>query len=257
MVANIMPADTDSERILHHLLMRIDATPAIHVPFTHIYLDSVFPPDVYQKLLCNLPDPNTYRRACERHYGRADGGFVRSMFHLMSARVTELPVAQCDFWKRIATSLMAPQLKTALFKKLARDLAFRYGISEKEASGLAGYARPTLYRETDGYEIAPHPDTRRKVVTMQIYLPADNSQLALGTALYRRRILALPIGSWHHRFAKVKQFPFAPNSGYAFVVNNALRKKSWHGREELPPGSGVRNTLLNTFYDTPKAVFAA
>jgi hypothetical protein len=130
-------------------------------------------------------------------------------------------------------------------------------VPESEVSELAGFSRPTLYRETEGFEIAPHPDTRKKVVTMQLYLPADHSQLGLGTALYRHKLLALPFGNWRRRFVKVKQFAFQPNSGYAFVVNNTLTKKSWHGREELPAGAGVRNTLLSTFYESYQEEFDA
>jgi len=128
-------------------------------------------------------------------------------------------------------------------------LAYRYGVPAAGVPDLVGHSRPTLYRETDGFEIPPHPDTRRKVVTMHLYLPADESQLGLGTALYRRKVLAPPAGPWRWRFERVKQFPFKPNSAYAFAVNNTVRKKSWHGRERLPAGSGVRNTLLNTFYE--------
>ena len=152
-------------------------------------------------------------------------------------------------------SLTDPALKRAMYAKLARDLAFRYGVPESKVPELAGYTRPTLYRETEGFEIPPHPDTRKKVVTMHLYFPADLSQLDLGTTLYRRKLLAPPFGDWRRRFEKVKQFSFQPNSGYAFVVNNTLTKKSWHGREELPPGAGVRNTLLNTFYETPRDGF--
>lgn len=112
-----------------------------------------------------------------------------------------------------------------------------------------------LYRETAGYEIAPHTDTRKKVVTMHLYLPADCSQLGLGTALYRRKLLALPFGPWRHRFAECKRFAFRPNSGYAFVVNNTLTRKSWHGREKLPADAGVRNSLNTTFYQPPSADF--
>ena len=45
------------------------------------------------------------------------------------------------------------------------------------------------------------------------------------------------------------------NISHAFVVNNTLTRKSWHGREELPAGAGVRNTLLNTFYESAREGF--
>ncbi len=84
---------------------------------------------------------------------------------------------------------------------------------------------------------------------MQIYLPRDRSQLDLGTGLYKRRFKSLKgLFSWHGRFEKVKQFMFQPNSGYAFAVSNSWNKKSWHGRESLPDGSGTRNTLLCIFF---------
>ena len=67
-------------------------------------------------------------------------------------------------------------------------------------------------------------------------------------ALYRRRLLAWPGGDWRRQFVQAKQFEFRPNSAYAFVVNNTMRKKSWHGRESLPEGCGVRNTLLNIYF---------
>lgn len=91
---------------------------------------------------------------------------------------------------------------------------------------------------------------------MHLYLPAAETQLGLGTALDRRNVLAPPAGPWRFRFAKVKQFPFKPNSAYAFVVNNTVMKKSWHGREKLPPGAGVRNTILSTFYEDQQPGFS-
>ena len=84
---------------------------------------------------------------------------------------------------------------------------------------------------------------------MQLYLPADRSQLELGTAVYKRRLTSLRgLYAWQGHFEKVKQFLFQPNSGYAFAVSNSLGKKSWHGRESLPAGSGARNSILNIFF---------
>jgi hypothetical protein len=242
-----------SETVLHHLVARINATPAIFEPFAHIYLEDVFPADIYDRVLHSLPPEEMYARAAERHYG--NGQHVRSMFALSNADLPRLPEEQRDLWRAIAAALTAPSLKQAMFAKLAKDLVIRYGVTEGSAFLLPGYSRPTLYRETQGFEIPPHPDTRKKVVTMHLYLPEDRSQLDLGTALYRRRLLAWPFGSWQGKFEKVKQFNFQPNSGYAFVVNNKISRKSWHGREKLPPDAGVRNTLLNTFYETPRESF--
>jgi hypothetical protein len=241
--------------ILDHLRNRIERTDAEFRPFAHIFLNQVFPSDVYEQMLYHLPDPSLYWSANEKHYGRGDGGVVRSLFELTTDRIAELHWESREFWREVTGALTAPELKGIMFAKLAPDLAFRYSVQECNVTNLAGFTRPTLYRETDGYEIPPHPDTRRKVVTMQLYLPVDDTQLELGTALYRRKLSAWPFGNWRSRFTKVKQFEFRPNSGYAFVVNNTLTRKSWHGREQLPPSCGVRNTLLNTFYETPRAGF--
>jgi hypothetical protein len=236
-------------RVLEHLLRRIDSTPAVDEPFSHIYLEEVIPPHLYLQLLHQLPAPSLYIGSAERYRGQSDVGFVRLMLPLTQTELPHLPTEQEQLWRGVAAALTAPELKCAMFRKLAKDLAFRYGVGEAAVGRLAAFSRPTLYRETEGFEIPPHPDTRKKVVTMHLYLPADRSQLDLGTALYRRKLLAWPFGGWQHRFDKVKQFAFQPNSAYAFVVNNTLTRKSWHGREKLPPGAGVRNTLLNTFYE--------
>ena len=239
--------------VISHLVERIEATPAINEPFAHIYLENVFPADIYARLLKSLPAPEKYDHAADRHYG--NGQHVRSMFALSKAALNRLSAEERGLWTAVAAALTDDEIKRALFRKLACDLTFRYGIAESQVTELAGFSRPTLYRETEGFEIPPHPDTRKKVVTMQIYLPEEHNQLDLGTALYRRRLLAWPFGSWHRKFEKVKQFPFQPNSAYAFVVNNKISRKSWHGREQLPSGAGVRNTLLNTFYESPREDF--
>lgn len=243
-----MSASQIKEQVLRHLVARVEATPALDEPFSHAFFEDVLPEDIYAQVLRHLPSDDKYIRAAERH-SDGDGGYVRSLFNITTDRIGDFPVAAQELWRGVAAALTSDELKRAVYAKLHKDLAYRYGVPSGKVSALAGFTRPVLYRETEGFEIAPHPDTRKKVVTMAFYLPADRSQVELGTALYRHKYLALPVGSWRKRFLKIKQFPFLPNSAYAFVVNNTLTKKSWHGREELPPGAGVRNTLLNTFYE--------
>jgi hypothetical protein len=235
-------------RVVEHLLQRIGAARPETAPFAHTYFEELFPRDIYGEMLASLPGPEEYVSAAERHYGDAAGRSVRWMYALSRGGLERLPDAAQSLWRGVAAALTHPAVRRAVFAKLAPDLAFRFRIPESDVPDIAAHSRPTLYREVDGFEIPPHPDTRKKIVTMHLYFPADLSQIGLGTALYKRRPLALPIGDWRRRFEKVKQFEFRPNSGYAFVVNNTLTKRSWHGREKLHEGAGVRNTLLNTFY---------
>lgn len=227
-------------RVLAHLLARVRAAPVWNEPFTHTYLEDVFPADVYAALLAHLPPAERYARGANEPNGRHE---VRSFYHLTTAGVRRLPDGARDLWRGVASALTDDALKRELYAGLAPDLSYRFGVPEAEVPDLSGHPRPTLYREVSGYELPPHPDTLKKVVTMHLYLPADASQLDLGTALYVRT----PAG-----FTKVKQFPFRPNSGYAFAVSDRGARQSWHGRERLPADAGVRHTLLNTFYADPR-----
>src|SRR5690606_24865146 len=102
------------------------------------------------------------------------------------------------------------------------------------------------------YYIAPHPDTRKKIVTMQFALPSDRSQAELGTTFYERSMdprdwLKMPRG-----FRRAKQMPFIPNCCYGFSVINTIGLKSWHGREVMQSEQGTRNSLLHVYYADPE-----
>ena len=116
------------------------------------------------------------------------------------------------------------------------------------------FPRPVVYSDLDGYAIKPHPDTRRKVLTMQIYLPADDSQRELGTTIYK--ISPMGVFAWKsYGLVKDKTLPFLPNTGYAFVVIHpaySLLRSSWHGREAISvPVEKPRLSILNTYYREP------
>ncbi len=235
--------------VLDHLLQRLRRTPAHDEPFSHFYLENVFPDDIYEQMMELMPAPAEYEPLSVDNYHNAKGQSTRDVMSLDEKHLGKLPAEKREFWEAIAGVLQSPELKKLVFQKLSTDLSARFGVSRAETTKITTFSKPSLFRDLDGYEIAPHPDGRAKIVTMQFYLPRDRSQLDLGTALYKWRLKSLKgLYSWHGRFQKVKQFVFQPNSGYAFAVSNSLRKKSWHGRESLPEGSGERNTLLNIYF---------
>ncbi len=116
------------------------------------------------------------------------------------------------------------------------------------------YPQPVLYADFDGYAIKPHPDTRRKVLTVLIYMPEDESQRELGTSVYK--ISPMGVFAWKtYGLVKEKTAAFLPNTGFAFVVihpAHSLLHTSWHGRETISlDNAKPRMTLLNTWYAKP------
>ena len=246
-MAGVVQADL-SAVIKNHFLRTVNRTPAHQQPFSHIYFENVFPPDIYASILECMPDPALYTPLSDYKHKRADGASMRDVLALDDPGLANLPLEQRELWQALATALRSIELKMAIFRKLAPDLAYRFGVACDAVEKIVAFPKPSLYRDLDGYEIPPHPDGRAKIVTMQFYLPRDRSQIELGTALYKRHFNSVRgLYSWHGRFRKVKQFPFLPNTGYAFAVSNSLGKKSWHGRETVPSGIGVRNSII-TFY---------
>ncbi|MCA9072941.1 MAG: hypothetical protein KDA84_28655, partial [Planctomycetaceae bacterium] len=236
-------------RVLEHLLTRIQAATVWDAPFTHMSLQDIFPADVYSELLTHLPPAERYRTGPRTSNGRHN---VRTFYNLTTDGISGFPICCRTLWRGVSAALTDPELKRCLYAKLAPDLSHRYVIEETKVADLAGYSRPTLYRETEGYEMPAHTDSLKKVVTMHLYLPADLDQVHLGTAIYQRTTGGLSKSRWRESFSIVRQMAFRPNSGYAFVVNNSIARQSWHGCELLPTGAGVRNTLLNTFYSEPR-----
>jgi hypothetical protein len=220
-------------------------------PFPHVLVEGLFPDDIYREMLAMLPDPSHYTPVSyERHAKR--GVSNRDKFALSEDYISQLGRRQRALWSAIRDALGAPEFKAAVFNRLSLGLSYRFGSRDADAALTPGYALPELLRETRGYRIKPHPDTRRKVVTMQIALPEDNRQANLGTQFYGRSWSPLSLLREPRGFEVVKQSPFLPNTAYAFVVLNTLRHRSWHGRTTLRGESQVRNSILNIWYAKPE-----
>lgn len=240
--------ETIAETVLDHLVKEIEATQLCTTPYSHFYLEQAFPESVFQQMLALLPAPAAFGADNPRKHTREDGMVTRNIISVSPPALAQLPEEQKNFWNEIGTALTSPRLKSAVFAKLAKDLSHRFGIKPEELDTIPAYPKPALVKDLGGYEIAPHKDTRSKIVTMQFYLPPDFAKVDLGTAVYRQNWLRPSIIlSPRNRFEKVKQFRFAPNSGYAFAVGG----KSWHGRETVPMASGERNSLMLIYYAEP------
>ncbi len=237
-----------SAAVLEHLCNVIEAVEVCSWPYAHFYLEKVFPDAVFQKVLELLPDASAYGADNPRIHTRDDGLVTRNILSLSAPALAGLPEVQRSFWGEIADALTAPRLREVVFAKLSQDLRRRFRVPAERLASVPAYPKPALVKDLGGYEIAPHRDTRSKIVTMQFYLPADLSKVDLGTTVYRQRLFRLKnLVSLRNRFETIKQFSFAPNSGYGFAVG----PRSWHGRETVPMVSGERNSLMLIYYAKP------
>lgn len=237
-----------SENMLSHMLDSVGASQTEITPFPHSLISNFFPPNVYDDLLAFLPADNQFESFSYGKHHSQNGASNRLRFRMQNDWLDRLTSAQRSFWYAVRAALSSQRLKRAVYEKMRVGLAFRFRIDESEVNNVGGYALPELFRELSSYRIKPHPDTRRKVVTMQISLPRDSSQRQLGTEFYRRSLNPHCLMREPRGFEIVKCTPYLPNAAYCFSVLNSVSWKSWHGRSTLPPNSGVRNTILNIWY---------
>jgi len=220
--------------ILEHFLAALDGVKVESVPFPHFFVRPFFPEDLYSELLASLPASDDYVAVDYNKHVGAAGQSNRQRFELARASLDRYPAKQRSILEATRSALASPELKKHVYGKLRSGLAYRFRGAENDVESIPGFALPELYRETSGYRIPPHPDTRKKIVTMQIALARDESQSHLGTEFYRR---SLHPSAWTRDpkgFEIVKTMPFLPNAAYAFTVLNTIRVKSWHGRSSLP-----------------------
>ena len=235
-------------QIIEHMLEQIDSVVMSSDPFPHIALSEFFPADVYHRMLAQFPPLELFEAFHYHKHHRDDGSSNRRRFVFDNAWLLKLDRAGQNLWLAVRSALGSPEVKQAVFRKLAPGLTFRFGGKLADAATLPGFALPELFHETSGYRIAPHPDTRKKVVTMQISLATDTGHAHFGTEFYRRSFQPAHWLREPRGFEVVKTMPFLPNAAYAFVVLNSLRLKSWHGRSTLAESGIERRTILNIWY---------
>jgi hypothetical protein len=211
----------------------VDAAPAFDKPFTHLVLNHVFPEDIYDQMLANMPEARDYRPMHGRSKGHdlEDGTHTRVKIDLFPEYIRHLPPQKRAVWDVVGRALCSEPVKEAFKRKLAEPLTRRFG---KRAVGM--YPIPILTRDIPGYLITPHTDTRWKGITVQLYLPRDASMTHIGTIFHEK----LADGS----LPKVKQMKFAPNTGYAFAVGT----DTWHSADAVGSEVKTRDSILLTYF---------
>ncbi len=213
----------------------IDAAQSGDAPFYHLVLGHVFPENTYAAMLAAMPLASDYRPMSGRAKGNdmADGTHTRVKIDLFPEYIRGLPAEKRAVWDVVGGALCSAAVRDAFVRKLAPGLSARFGAGFAK---VGMYPVPILTRDIPGYRITPHPDTHWKGITVQLYLPRDNSATHIGTIFHER----LPDGSMPKR----KQMRFAPNTGYAFAVD----KETWHSADPVGTEVTTRDSILLTYF---------
>lgn len=224
-----LATDPLMRRVADHLAQTVVTTPIEHIPFDHLVLSGVFPDDLYPQLLRQLPIDGYYRELKHSDALLPDGRSTRLQFPLVDANIARLPDGQRHFWAAVAAAVISPEVEAA-YKTKFSDVLTRATGKRLSSIRLRPYA--TLFRDIGGYRISIHPDSPRKAITTQFYLPADDSQLHLGTLFHRK--------SADGSYDTGRAMRFAPNSGYAFAVC----PESYHSVNPMRTDDSPRNSLM-------------
>src|SRR6266853_3005886 len=225
-VANLIQFVVDSVRQAH----------AEDAPFYHLRFDRIFPDDFYAQMVEAMPIAEDYRAMSGKSKmgsSRADGKPTRTKIDLFPEYIRHLPPRKRAVWDVAARVFRSKKLEKAFVQRLASGLERRFGVNFAK---VGMYPVPILTRDIPGYRVFKHTDSLWKGITVQLYLPADNSNKNIGTIFHER----LPNG----RKPKKAQMPFSPNTGYAFAVWN----DTWHSADPVGPEVRTRDSILLTYF---------
>lgn len=220
------------DAVTEFLIAAVENAPLDPEPFDHIYFQA-FTADVYATLLRNLPPLDRHLDLRHKDAMRPDGRSTRRRLFLYPETLRFLSESQRRYWLALSRALRASDLQAAFKRKFRTALENRFG---KSVDRLSFRPVPILVRDLDGYRIGIHSDTPRKAITVQFYLPRDNSQEHLGTHLHG-----------DNEGQTVKTLAFTPASAYAFPV---LRTESFHSVPSTTAADGERNSIMLTYYVT-------
>ena len=199
-------------------------------PSENFYVEDVFPPDLYREMLARLPSDEALDFIEHPDAVAPDGRKTRKLLDFTEPSLNRLDARDRDFWRGMTAVFTSATLQDALAEKFRATLEAQFGVDRP-----AMVATPLLYRDYPGYRIGVHPDAATKIATLQFYLPADETQIHLGTTFHERTA---------DGFVELKTNPFKPNSAYGFVRTDG----SWHSVKELGPHEAIRNSLALTVY---------
>jgi len=209
----------------------------------------VFPREFYEELVSHLPERDAYAPISDVRPVTKRYGTTRSIMMLRPEAVAKLPERARTAWDHLGRTLFLGEFTNMLLYRFKPLLEERFG----NVGNVEFYHEGMLVRDDTGYDLGPHTDAPRKVISALFYLPRDASRPHLGTSIYvpTDRQFTCP-GTRHHPFddfERVRTMPYVPNAMFAFLKT----ANSFHGVEPVAEANAPRDLLLYDIYHRESA----
>lgn len=221
---------------VEHVLYRIRTTPARPYPFSHFYVENVFPQDYYQKILAHLPDTEHYTPIDQ--LGETQGQYSRRLLFSLQKGPDKLREEKKEFWRSFMEQFGGPQFQNAILSLFSENIDKCGWEPDQQLKSAVD-----LVRDTTTYSIGPHTDVPRKCVTLIFYLARDDRHPHFGTSLFTpcNTYFEDPLCGHHpfENFKLIATMPYKANAVFGFVRS----ANSWHGVLPIEEESAERDSL--------------
>src|SRR5215470_8033419 len=101
----------DDVLLRNHLIGRVNAAQLERNPFCHVYMEGIFPSDLYDVVLRSLPPASLYSPLNLRKWVRSDGTSTRDQYFLTPENLAKLPTQAAQLWRSLVRAVSDGALK--------------------------------------------------------------------------------------------------------------------------------------------------
>ena len=214
------------------MLYQLLNAPVCPYPYPHCYIEDVFNPNCYERLLNHFPAEDFFsNKSIQTTLYPTE----RYNLPLTKETLNQLSDDSREVWSNLSSWMNSQEFLLGLFNKF-RDPIIQRTKQEKHSLPTNDLnLSPSILMAMDKtkYNLGPHTDVARKLVTLILYFAEDDSKKHLGTSIYipkKRDFHMLNSPHLNYKdFDLVKTLEYKPNSAFMFVVSS----NSFHGVEPI------------------------
>lgn len=231
--------------VRHYVQYQILNAPLRLYPTPHIYIEQIFPPEFYARIVASLPDDSAYTRLVDTK--RVNPAYSPERFSLFPAQIDDgkLDVERRVFWHQMFKTFGGRDFAAAILAKFQAQIFPRFmKPGDTQRPNIAHGAEVFLMRDRTNYSLGPHTDSPSKLVSVLFYLAANDDRPDLGTALYVPKDRSFKCAGGPHYpfelFERVVTLPYRRNTLLAFPKTD----QCFHGVEPVTTAATTRDLML-------------